>query len=292
MVVLIAISLMMLLAACGGGDEEPTPEPAPTEAPAEPTATEPPPEPTATEAPPEPTATEAAPEPTAESAEEPTAEPAEEAAPQAPFDSMEHTPDPMLVDITWEWVKRDPNGNQIDEITVANPENYTLLFNEDGTFAARLDCNNAAGQYATTNVENDQRSIFMALGPMQMAFCGEDSLDQQMGQIFGPAQDYGFEDDGNTLVFAWVAAGPIDTYRKAAATAEEPDAEEGAGPDPVAEDSEAPPVELPAAEADEPKGVVTAELGVNVRTGPGTDYPIIGIAEQGRGFHHCQRHRG
>ena len=57
--------------------------------------------------------------------------------------------------------------------------------------------------------------------------------------------------------------------------------EEGAGTDPVAEDSEAPPVELPAAAAEEPRGVVTAELGVNVRTGPGTDYPIIGIAEQG-----------
>ena len=41
---------------------------------------------------------------------------------------MEHTPDPMLVNITWEWMQRDPNGNQIDEITVPNPENYTLLF--------------------------------------------------------------------------------------------------------------------------------------------------------------------
>ena len=49
----------------------------------------------------------------------------------------------------------------------------------------------------------------------------------------------------------------------------------------MAADSDAPPVELPAAEADEPTGVVTAELGVNVRTGPGTDYPIVGVAPQG-----------
>ena len=52
-------------------------------------------------------------------------------------------------------------------------------------------------------------------------------------------------------------------------------------PDPVAEDTDAPPVELPAAEADEPTGVVTAEDGVNVRTGPGTEYPIVGVAPQG-----------
>ena len=57
--------------------------------------------------------------------------------------------------------------------------------------------------------------------------------------------------------------------------------EESAGPDPVAPDSEAPPVELPEAEAQEPSGAVIAELGVNVRTGPGTAYPIIGVAPQG-----------
>ena len=64
-----------------------------------------------------------------------------------------------------------------------------------------------------------------------------------------------FEDNGNTLIFAWAAGGPIDTYRNAAASAAQPN-EEGVGSDPVAEDSEAPPVELPAAEAKEPRGAV------------------------------------
>ncbi len=55
---------------------------------------------------------------------------------------------------------------------------------------------------------------------------------------------------------------------------------DAADPDPVAADSDAPAVALPAAEAEEPTGRVIAEAGVNVRTGPGTAYDIIGIAPQ------------
>jgi hypothetical protein len=46
-----------------------------------------------------------------------------------------------------------------------------------------------------------------------MIFCGEDSLDVQMSQLFGPAQNYQFEEGGAVLKFIWVAAGPIDYYR-------------------------------------------------------------------------------
>ena len=209
LVVLLSVSLMALAAGCGRGGQEPAAETVPTVVPTIAAATEAPTEPAPTE------------EPTAEPTEAPTEAP----PPQSRLDTMEHTVDPMLVNVTWEWVSRDPNGNQIDEITVPTPENFTLLFNEDGTFSAKVDCNNAAGAYATGNVENDQKSIFMELGPMQMAFCGEESLDQSMMETFGPAQNYHFEDDGNTLVFDWVAAGPIDTYRKAGA----PGADTGAG---------------------------------------------------------------
>jgi heat shock protein HslJ len=59
----------------------------------------------------------------------------------------------------------------------------------------------------------------MELGPTTAAFCGETSLDSQMTMMFGPAQNYGFEEDGNVLVFAWAAGGPIDYFRNAAAPA-------------------------------------------------------------------------
>ncbi|NJN54121.1 MAG: hypothetical protein HC804_04810 [Anaerolineae bacterium] len=64
-----------------------------------------------------------------------------EEAPGSMVDEMEHTPDPALIDKTWAWERRDPNGNDIPAITISNPENHTLFFNEDGTFNVKADCN-------------------------------------------------------------------------------------------------------------------------------------------------------
>jgi heat shock protein HslJ len=194
--ILLTFILVLVLAACGGEDPTPTPVPV-TETPAAaevaPTAVPP------TEVPP---------------TVPPTAAPATDtpAAESSPLDTMTHVPDPNLVNITWQWQQRDnPDGSNL--ITVPNPENYTLLFNEDGTFNAQIDCNNAGGGYASSG----DGGIFMELGPMTRAACGPESLDNDMINMFGPAQNYRFEEDGNVLVFSWVAGGPVDTFRNAAA---------------------------------------------------------------------------
>ncbi|MCA9875971.1 MAG: META domain-containing protein, partial [Anaerolineales bacterium] len=194
---IFTLALLMALAACGGQEPTPTAVP-PTEAlPTQVPPTEVPP----TEVPPT--------EPP------PTAAPTVEPTPESLLASREHTPDPQLIDITWEWERRDPNGNQMDAIVVPNPENYTLLFNADGTFNAQVDCNSAAGQYATT----PPNTIYMELGPMTLAACPPDSLADQMMMMFGPAQSYRFEEDGNVLVLSWVAGGPVDYFRNAAVSA-------------------------------------------------------------------------
>ncbi|MFO7679362.1 MAG: META domain-containing protein [Chloroflexota bacterium] len=225
--------LALALAACGGSEPTPTPVPVPTEPP--PTVVI---------------------EPTVAP---PTAVPPTEVPPRedpsmsgTPLDSMTHTPDPDLVNKTWAWETRDPNGNSIDPITVINPENYTLVFNEDGTFNAKVDCNRANGRYAT----DQPGSIFMELGMMTMAACPEGSLADSMMQMFGPAQDYTFEEDGTVLVFSWAAGGPVDTYRLLdVADIDLPEPAEGAA-----------------------AGTVTAPDGVFLRTGPGVNYPYVGAA--------------
>jgi heat shock protein HslJ len=169
-------------------------------------------------------------------------------------DSREHIPDPNLVDKKWAWEARDPNGNSSPAINVPDPENYTLLFHEDGTFEAKLDCNNGSGAYATSGLEFEQHSIFMELGPTTMAFCGEDSLDMDMAAMFGPAQNYEYTDDGEVVKFIWVAGGPIDYYRNVTG------------------------LELAEPGENAAVGTVTAPDGVFLRTGPGTDYPYIGAA--------------
>ncbi len=226
--------LALALVACGGSD--PTPEPVPTNPP--PTVVIEP-----TEAP--------------QIEEPPTAVPTREDASQSgtPLDSMEHTPDPDLVTKTWAWVARDPNGNASDPITVSNPELYTLVFNEDGTFGAHVDCNQANGRYATSS----PGSIFMELGPMTMAACPEGSLADSFIQMFGPAQDYNIEQNGTRLSFNWAAGGPIDYFTLL----------------------EVEDVDLPDAEEGEATGTVTAPDGIFLRTGPGTNYPYVGAAPFG-----------
>ena len=216
---------ILLLAACGGSDPTPTPVP-----------------PTATTAPPPP--------PTAAL---PTAEPTQESS-GSMVDGMDHTPDPNLVNITWAWERRDPNGNSSPPITVSNGQNYTLVFNEDGTFAAKVDCNQANGRYAT----DTSGGIFMEIGPSTMAACGEGSHANDMMNIFGGAvQDYQIEGNGQVLMLKWAAGGPIDYYRNVT-TVDLPDAADGAA-----------------------TGTVTAPDGVFLRTGPGSNYPYVGAAPYG-----------
>lgn len=214
---LISMILILLLAACGG--DEP-PEPPQTavavEEPESSGPTEPPPAAQApTEAPPtEVPPTEAAP------TEEPSEE--DEAASQSgdtdtTFASIEHVADPDLVGTTWEWEARTSVAASEPQIVVPDPQNYTLQFNEDGTFNATLDCNDATGSYKTA----EDKTVFMDLsGPMTLAVCGDESLDSAMMAMFGVPATYRFETDGEVLVIEPAADGPIEYFRDAGAVVE------------------------------------------------------------------------
>jgi heat shock protein HslJ len=77
-----------------------------------------------------------------------------------------------ITGIVWQWesVTEQPTRNTT---TVPDPQNYTLIFNEDGTFTGQADCNNIAGTYSQVG------GFTITLGPSTLAFCGEDSLDVQ-----------------------------------------------------------------------------------------------------------------
>lgn len=86
-----------------------------------------------------------------------------------------------VTDIIWEWEtlkvatgQVDDGGRPISETTsISNPESYTLILREDGTFSAKADCNQISGTYLADG------GYSFTLGPSTMAFCGEDSLDLQ-----------------------------------------------------------------------------------------------------------------
>lgn len=189
LLLLLSLVLLVALAACGGQTPEtetqPTVETAvetlPTEAPA---------------------------------IDEP-APPVEEPSETTP---LAHTADPALVNKLWFWERRDPNGGATTAIEVPNPEEYNLIFNDDGTFFAQLDCNRGSGIYATPG----DGSLMMELGMTSRAFCPEGSFFNQMLETFPGAAQYRIEEDGAVLAIVWADGGPIDYYRADAATGTTP----------------------------------------------------------------------
>ena len=158
-------------------------------------------------------------QPTVEAAVEtlPTEAPAtDETAPavEEPSETtpLAHTADPALVNKLWFWERRDGATAVVE---VPNPSEYNLIFNDDGTFFAQLDCNRGSGIYATPG----DGSLMMDLGMTSMALCPEESLFDQMMATFPGAAQYRIEADGATLVIVW-ADGTTDTYSAEAATDE------------------------------------------------------------------------
>jgi len=79
-----------------------------------------------------------------------------------------------------EWMWQSVTDQSADETTtVTNPENYTITFNEDGTFEGQADCNSIAGSWSQEN------GFSITVGPSTLAFCGEASLDQVYVALLG-----------------------------------------------------------------------------------------------------------
>jgi heat shock protein HslJ len=77
-----------------------------------------------------------------------------------------------ITGVEWQWQSLT-NQSANETTDVPNPSDYTITFNEDGTFEGKADCNNIAGSWS------DDSGFSITVGPSTMAFCGEASLDTQ-----------------------------------------------------------------------------------------------------------------
>lgn len=75
-----------------------------------------------------------------------------------------------ITGVEWQWQSVTDQSTR-ETTDVPNPENYTITFNEDGTFEGTADCNNIAGSWS------DESGFSITVGPSTLAFCGEASLD-------------------------------------------------------------------------------------------------------------------
>ena len=100
-----------------------------------------------------------------------------------------------MLDTTWEWqqlIETQPAAQSV----ILNSENYTIVFNQDGIYNAKADCNMLSGGY-----EVDGSNLTLLPGPTTLAECGPDSsYDQYMG-FLGQVDSYELETDRLILIF-------------------------------------------------------------------------------------------
>ena len=145
---------------------------------------------------------------------------------------------------------------------------YSLVDETNGTMNFRADCNTGSMPF-TLNQGGMIGGYLAQPGPMTLAFCGEDSLDQTFIGVLQAAQNYRVRPGGTEMELAMPAGGGTLVFRSIGLFTPQP---MPTPPPPVVIDPPAPQTA---------SGVVIAPAGVNVRTGPGSAYPILGAANFG-----------
>jgi heat shock protein HslJ len=113
-----------------------------------------------------------------------------------------------IVDTAWQWEAFQDSAD-MNNITVSDPENYTLTLNQDGTANIQADCNQVTWTY---ELDGSQLS-FDTTGPSTLAMCAEDSLDQQFLERLGQTATFVIE-DGILYLNLWADAGNLVFHAK------------------------------------------------------------------------------
>jgi heat shock protein HslJ len=77
--------------------------------------------------------------------------------------------------------------------------NYTITFNDDGTFNAKADCNNVSGQFVTGDPAASSGPLTITPGPSTLVACPEGSLGDLFVIGLGSAASYAIENDALTI---------------------------------------------------------------------------------------------
>lgn len=90
-----------------------------------------------------------------------------------------------ITGIAWQWadlIETEPAALSV----VPDPAKYTLLLRDDGTADITADCNKVSGSYT---LDGNMLTI-STLGPSTLAYCGEESLDQQYLQLLDRVKSF------------------------------------------------------------------------------------------------------
>ena len=97
---------------------------------------------------------------------------------------------------TWQWTASTTTAPASQSV-VPNPENYTIAFATDGTFSAKADCNQVAGQYTTSG-----SSLTITPGPSTLVACPDGSLGDLFVAGLAATKSYAIANSELTLTTA------------------------------------------------------------------------------------------
>jgi heat shock protein HslJ len=105
-----------------------------------------------------------------------------------------------ITGITWQWLRFEDTAD-LNSIQVTDPSLYTLVLNADGSYNAKVDCNQLMGSYTL-----EGSSITFEPGITTLAECGPESLyNAFLAHLSNVA---GFVIDGDNLVLnLWADGG-------------------------------------------------------------------------------------
>lgn len=175
------------------------------------------------------------------------------------------TLDAVIQSLKFEWVQSSANQTDItntlwewtslietelaSQSIVPNPEKYTLALYPDGKFDFVADCNSGTGTYSM-----DGQNLSLAIGISTQVECGPDSFyNQYLGLL---AQVESYQVNQGQITFNLTANAGQMSFNNGG-----------------------PVVNVPSVPADGPYGVALEPI--NVRSGPGTQYPSYGMAPIG-----------
>ena len=100
------------------------------------------------------------------------------------------TPSNAITNIVWQWtsVTNRPTGEKTE---VANPQDYTITFRDDGTLNGQADCNTFTGTYS------QEGGFSITLGAVDHGSLRRDSLDEQYLQLLSAVAAGGPDGEGN-----------------------------------------------------------------------------------------------
>ena len=180
---------------------------------------------------------------------------------------------PALTSVVWQ--ATDYNNGKEAVVNVLDGVQITAIFAEDGTLSGSAGCNNYVAGYT---VDGAQLTIAPAATTMMFCVEPEGIMEQEAAYLAALATAATYSIRDGLLELRTADDALALRYRVATDSVVVAPEAASADPDPVAADTTVAPVAFAAAAAQIPSGRVTAQLGVNIRVGPGTQFPVVGIA--------------